>query len=359
MDWLSHLIPGSLPNGTPILSVLAKRTYSVGYKQVTLADEQEPFIEADEFFNPESVLNSEIKAENELVAFKPFIDFVVTGKAKTPEGKQAYYLDITVSVGSVTKVIRVFGERTIESRALRGLAFTEPQPFSELEIGYRYAYGGSALTKSDTFFSYPSNPIGMGFTLKAKEVDVSTLRVPHIEDPQTPLTPDDLLLAKPSDWTNAPKPVSLGWTRRNFFPRYTYAGILPEHLEGAKTALDEQKKNGLATADMTLPPMDFRMYQGASEGLWLQNLKGNEPVRIAYMDAAYPNFEFFLPGDIPTIKIKYDGVENIVKPEIQTIVIDKERNIMTIIWRGYLPYEGIMSLATKPLTGFSATSELY
>src|SRR5664279_2929912 len=166
MTWLSHFLPGTNPKGTPILSVLAKRTYALSQGSVRIADKQIPFIEADISADPNDFFYSEVIAETDLVAYKPFTDIVILGKAKTPQGKQAYHLDVSVKIGSIEKTIRVFGERSLESRALRGVSIIDPMPFSEIAIGYKNAYGGIAMSKNGTLFSFPPNPIGKGFTLK-------------------------------------------------------------------------------------------------------------------------------------------------------------------------------------------------
>jgi hypothetical protein len=319
------MIPGRGPDGNPILSVIAKRTYEIAPGKVTLADQQLPLNYSELPADPATPFYSEILAESDLVPFKPFTDIVVLGKAYTPKGKKAYHLDCEVEVGPARKIIRVYGERKVESKMMRGLYFTDPVPFETIEIGYSNAFGGSAKSKDGTLYPYPPNHLGKGFNLKGGFDDYSEIVVPCVEDPQSPIEPDHLVCEKFEDWKNLPKPASFGWTRQNFFPRFTYAGIIPE-LPGAYAAGADINPN--------LPKMDIRFFQGASEGLREHVLKGGERVRLVYMDPECPSFEFELPMDTPTISFKSGSDMFGLKPVLQTVLIDKEENLLSMVWRG-------------------------
>jgi len=356
MSWQKAYIPGSKPDGTPILTILGKRTYTIAPGKTEIADKQIPLYAEDLFENPDSPLYSEVLAETDLLFYKPTTDVIVLGKAKTPKGKQAYHLDCEIFAGPYRKTIRVFGNRRVEQKAIRGIVFSDPEPFAEMPLGYRRAYGGTSLTKEGTITSYYPNPIGKGFTLKGGIEDPQTIQLPNLEDPNSPLTPEFTILSKFDEWVHAPKPCSAGWTRRNFYPRYTYAGILPEFLEAAGKARDEIARTHPSASTMAIPRMDFRVYQGASNGLWGKKFAGNEPVRLVYFDANYPRFDFQLPGDIPGLTIDIgDGVQE-VAPNLHTVVIDKENNLLTLTWAGYFPYGGLEQLAQVPKIAFDVFS---
>lgn len=325
------MIPGLGPDGKPILSVIAKRTYEITPGKVVLANEQLPLTTAELPTDPTNPYYSEIQAESDLVAYKPFTDVVVLGKAYTPKGKKAYHLECEVQVGPARKTIRVYGERKVESKLMRGLYFTDPVPFESMDIGYANAFGGRAKSKDGTLYPYPPNHLGVGFNLKGGFEDHSEIAVPCVEDPQSPIEPDHLVCDKFDDWKNLPKPASFCWTRQSFFPRYSYAGIYPE-LPGAYAAGMEINPN--------LPKMDPRFFQGASEGLCNHVLKGNEHVKLTYMDADYPVFEFDLPGEKPEISIKLDTAAQKIEASLQTILIFKEYGVMSIVWRGSIAVAG-------------------
>lgn len=325
MNWQSTIIQGKDSSGRPIVSVIAKRTYEIAQGKIASSSSQVPLFANDIPSDPLDQFYSENLAETDLIACKPFTDVIVLGKAYTPMGKRAYHLDCQVQVGLLSKVIRAFGERKIESKMMRGLTFTDPVPFEEIEIGYSNAYGGQAKSKDGTLYSFPPNPIGKGFYLKGGFENYSEINVPHLEDPEYPLEPDFMVLDKFDDWKNVPKPVSFGWTKQRFFPRFTYAGITPE-FSGVFTS-------GY-TINPNLPKFDTRYFQGASDGLCNVVLQGNEPVKISYLDPVYPLFEFQLPDERPVIAINCSGDIKSVDSVLQTVVIDMEEKLVCTVWRG-------------------------
>jgi hypothetical protein len=169
--------------------------------------------------------------------------------------------------------------------------------------------------------------------------------LPNVEDPSSPVTPDNIILNKFEDWPSAPKPASLGWTRRNFYPRYTWAGVLPEYLETAQKNRDEAAKKYPSLADVKIPGIDFRVFQGASEGLWGQQLKGGEQVVLKYIDPDFQVLEFRLPLEKPVMTFDIGDGPAELKPELQTVVIDTEKKTVNMLWRGSMPYAGIEQLA--------------
>ncbi len=342
--WEKAWLPGSKPDGTPILSVIGKRTYSIAPGSVEVADDQIPVNMADQFADPDNQMYSEVLAETDLIPWKHTTDVIVQGQVHAPRGKRAYHIDCTVRVGPLGKTVRVFGKRTIVSRTIRGASISDPEPFTSAPLGYAHSYGGFARDKKGTLFSYYPNPIGKGFAIKGGFEDPADIPLPHLEDPSSPVTIETIALSKFEDWTEAPRPASLGWTRRNFYPRYTYVGILPEFLEAVTRDRDEMAKKDPAYANVEIPRMDFRAFQGASEGLYGKKLTGNEPVSIQYMDPDTPTFAFNLPGEVPTISLDIGQGSQELEPALQTVVIDMENKTLQMVWRGAMEYGGVEEL---------------
>lgn len=325
MDWQSKILHGSGPIGKPIVSIIAKRTYEIAPNNIFIANEQKPINTTEIVSSESNPYYSETIAESDLVIYKPFTDIVVLGKAHSPIGKKAYYLDCEVQVGTVLKAIRVYGQRKLEYKIMRGFTFTDPMPFDSMEIGYLNAFGGIAKSKDGILYPYPPNHLGKGFNIKSGFEDYSDIVVPCLENPEYPIEPDHLVCDKFDDWKNLPKPVSFGWTKQNFFPRFTYAGIMPE-LPGAYAAGME--------INSKLPKFNFRFFQGASEGLCNQILNGNEQVKITYMDPEYPIFEFNLPNEKPTIQLSIDSEPKTLNSVLCTVQIDMESHEVVLVWRG-------------------------
>lgn len=343
MSWQSTMLPGYGLDGKPILSVLAKRTYEIAHGKIFLANDQQQLNPGEITSDPSNPFYSETLAESDLVSYKPFTDIVVHGKAYAPRGKKAYHLECELQVGSVFKKLVVYGERKLESKLIRGLYFSDPLAFECMDIGYGNAYGGRAKAKDGTLYPFPPNPLGKGFYLKEGFEDLSEILVPSVEDPDSAIEPEDLILDKFDNWKKAPKPASFGWTKQNFFPRFTYAGIIPE-LPGAFAAGYEINPN--------LPKIDMRFFQGASEGLCNHVLKGNEHVKLTYLDREYPMFEFDLPGEKPEITIKIGSEKCGVEPVLQTLLIFKEFNLMTLVWRGNRQISGTIEEIAKMQSAF-------
>ena len=346
MDWQRAFIPGSKPDGTPILSVMGKATYTIGPGKASPADEPLELVTEDVYADTDNPLYSEVAAETDLIFYKPSTDVVVTGCVCAPKGKQAYHLDCEVSVGPLRKVVRVYGDRSARLKAFGGVAISDPKPFSQMPLGYKKAYGGQCLKKNGTIVSFFPNPIGVGFAIKGGiSEDAEELAVPNLEDPAFPVTTDNLLVSKFEEWVNAPTPASLGWTRRNFYPRYTFMGVLPEFLDVALKNREEMSKKYPELAKTEIKKMDFRAYQGASDGLWGKQLLGGEKVKLVYLDPKYPTLEFELPTERPTMTMNIGDGDVELEPALQTVVIDKEKNILTMLWRGLMEYGGIESFA--------------
>ena len=96
MKWQSQMIPGSAPGGKSILSVLAKRTYSIERGSTSPAEEQSPLEPSEIPGDPDNPFYSETRYESDLVAFKPTTDVIVAARAYAPHGKKAYRLECRV-----------------------------------------------------------------------------------------------------------------------------------------------------------------------------------------------------------------------------------------------------------------------
>jgi hypothetical protein len=189
-----------------------------------------------------------------------------------------------------------------------------------------------AKSKSGTLFPFFPNPIGRGFSIKGGFKDLPEIQAPNFEDPASPLTAESLIVDKFEDWTKAPKAASFGWTRRDFYPRYTYCGVPPLFLEGA------------ANTTTATPRMDLRFFQGASEGLYGVKLRGNEPVTLKYFDPDAPVVQFALPGEKPVMLADLGNGRTELAPEVQTVVIDMDNKQLSMVWRGSCPIENIGSI---------------
>jgi hypothetical protein len=85
--------------------------------------------------------------------------------------------------------------------------------------------------------------------------------------------------------------------------------------------------------------MDFRFFNGASPGLVLPFLTGNEWIELINLTPDGDQ-RFQLPGDRP--KIGLDIGEGVQEPAtcLHTVMIRADNGQVDLVWRGAVPYPG-------------------
>src|SRR5262249_721553 len=143
---------------------------------------------------------------------------------------------------------------------------------------------------------------------------------------------------------NQPAPQGFGWTMKTWLPRSSFAGILP-----ADRALEQKLRKAYSRLvplpqrklyqETQMPTMDFRFFNGASEGLVLPFLSGSEAVKLANLDPE-GNQEFQLPDDRPQLVV--DIGKGVQEPQIalHTVMIRMDDRQVDLLWRGAVPYPG-------------------
>jgi len=347
VSWLVRMVPGYAPDGGPVVSVLAKRTYRFNPGETALPDPGTPmdWVEVDEHWDTNNPATDPMKLESELVAWKPCTDVVVVGNAHAPRGKRARFFDAGIQIGAFRKVVRVFGNRMVVPR-FSGFDFSEPEPFETMPLHYGLAYGGRYERPDGLELSYPRNPVGTGFLVSPELSDLLGTRLPNLEDPNQVLTPQTLVLKAYDAWPTAPKPWALGYTGRNFHPRVTMAGLPPEEAMEAEVVRLQAvaDRDGKAIQPPT-PVMNLQYHNGASEGLVLPYLRGDETVVLTYLDPDHPSFQFRLPGSRPVARLDVGQGREWMDMVLQNIVVYKGTNQLAMVWRGCCRYDGPESMA--------------
>ncbi|MDQ3001201.1 MAG: DUF2169 domain-containing protein [Fibrobacterota bacterium] len=352
MEWFSHFIPGNAPDGAPILSVLGKRTYVFeNGKPAREAEEQDPFLEADEYWNNGKPQSDPVKLESDLAPYKPMTDVILLAKAHVPGGRPLKQLDVGVQVGTARKVARVFGDRKAFVTGT-GIGFTEPEPFVAMPLDYSRAYGGKDAKSDEGFnYAYLKNAVGRGFVVKDHPKAVQDLALPNIEDPQKLLSPLNLVVGAFDKWKHQPDPMGFGYVNKGFHPRFTFAGLPPEHWveaeadrkHGLKKAPEIGSKPG-AFPPSQAPMLNPRFFNGASKGLSFPYLKGDETIKLAHLDPAIPQFSFSLPGVCPRAWLDVGQGPEEMAMVLHTVVVDMEKHRMTMVWRGCSYYGGLEAM---------------
>jgi hypothetical protein len=250
-----------------------------------------------------------------------------------------------LSIGNVRKKLLIIGDRTCTYRPLRDPCFSEPEPFVEMDIRYERAYGGVDI-RSNPFmqYPYPRNHIGKGFAVKNKRHVIDGLTLPNIEDPEDIIHPGNICCVDMKNWQSQPLPQGFGWVSKQWYPRIRLAGVMP-----ADRALEQELRKLYLSAvpesqrqqyeKLKLPSMDFGFFNGASPGLTVPFIQGNEALRFINLSQDY-SLTCRLPGEQPVIHADIGLGAAHLKLFIQTVMIRMEDRQIDLIWRAGFPYPG-------------------
>jgi hypothetical protein len=232
-----RILPGKDGDGQPCFSLLVKRTYDIlpGEGEVCRRAEQDrPFVDVDQYYDQGDPEWAAVEHESDLVPFKQATDVVFIARACAPRGIPVAELTAAVEIEGFHKAIRVIGSRQCHHRKDKSPLFSEPEPFTQMEIRYEKAYGGwDRKSVPDLPFAYPRNPLGTGMALTNSPEVIEGLPLPNLEDPQDPLTPERLVLEEPSrsPWpgsSNCPALTSVSTTAlRRGLPGPVCPGVKP------------------------------------------------------------------------------------------------------------------------------------
>jgi hypothetical protein len=338
------VLPGQTPEGEHILAVLVKRSYRIVPEgQCVCAEKDFKIIPGDEHYG--DPMNTTVKYETDFVPYKLATDVVFIGSAYAPQGKATPAFIATLMIGDNRKDIAVIGDRVCQYRRLGGPVFTDPEPFTTMEIRYERAYGGVDIVSDPALpCAYPRNHLGRGFVVGKSKQALDTLPLPNIEDPKNLLTPETLSVGHFKDWEKQPIPQGLGWVSKHWRPRAEFAGVLPADKETEREL--RQAYAEAVPADQrdlyeqtNLPEMDFRFFNGGSPGLICPFLKGDESIQLTGLD---PQGELHcrLPGEKMHIGLDIGSGMQEAEVVIHTVTIRQEEKEIDLVWRSAIPYPG-------------------
>jgi hypothetical protein len=341
-----EIVPGKNAQGEHIFAVVVKRTYRI--KQGSVAERcaaDHELRQTDAYYDNGDPEWATVQYESELVPHKPAVDVVVIGKAYAPGGIPTAQMTVSVQIANHEKSIVVFGDRECQYHPNRPPTFSDPQPFTEMEIRYERAYGGRDETSDPNIpFFYPRNHMGTGIALRNIKKTVQGLVLPNLEDPNDLLTPERILLEKPEYWPGQPLPQGFGWFQRTWYPRCAFTGSYPAYVNVDTVTTEERlgllPQNHIALAkQFKLPGYDPRFNNGASHGMLFSHLKGDERISLHGLS---PDglLEFALPGETPQILLDIGRGAQELQAKLDTVSMRLDDLAMDLIWRGACVYEG-------------------
>lgn len=352
-------LSGRDPAGRWILSVLLKITYAIlPDGSLEPVPEQVPLV-------CEPVAHPEIKGllvhDIDIYPYKSATDVVVKGHAYG-RGRSAFVAG--VAVGGVEKRVIVMGERRCTLDATGRIVISEPKEVDKVPLSYTHAYGGRDDAAEKKYgnpylalhpavdprscdldmaspFLYPRNPCGTGYLIEPERSAVETLRLPMLEDPADPITPDRLCAGDPLQWIRMPLPQGFDWYDYGWYPRIAYAGLVPAFEP--EDAVPEEVRRGLApswiTRDRAVDAQSvFLLVQGASPGLSVPHLRGGEEIILANVHPVRDILRIRLPKRPPRLWTDArNGRLNPTEPVMHTLLVEPDDERVCIVWRGCAP----------------------
>jgi hypothetical protein len=343
---LFEVVPARNHRDEHIFAVLVKRTYRiVPDGRAERAESDQPFRLIDHYYDDGDPEWSTVQFESELAPYKASTDVVVIGKAYAPGGIATARTTVGVQVGERKKLLTVTGNRRCSYREGATPVFTDPEPFTEMDIRYDRAYGGrDEVSVPDIPFLYPRNFMGAGVVLRNVKEVVEGLPLPNIEAPDDLLTPDRLFIEEADRWHLQPVPQGFGWRQRNWYPRAALLGAYPPFLDPGVVTAEERlgllPKNHVALAKQSrLRPMEALFANGASIGLTFSTFTGDEAVTLGRLSPGGV-LKFMLPGETPKIGLDLGQGMRELQPQVHTVSIRPDDLELDLIWRGAQTYPG-------------------
>ncbi len=304
-----------LPNeeGLDTLFIMARATFKIGSRWV-LVEEQPMPVEVDEYYGEPGETSIHYPSEYHLG--KLATDIIVLGDAHVPQDQQAKTLDVSLTVGELSKTVKILGDRVWQN----GIP-SQPQPFTSMPLSYEKAYGGVCKAEDGSLLSGEErNPIGVGYLGDYKEADMEGTPLPNIEDPEQ-------LIQSLKD---QPQPAGFGAIPPHWHPRAGYAGTYDE-------AWEENR--------MPYLPLDFdkQFFNAAHPGLIYPGyLQGGELVSISNM---HPNGN--LQFQLPAIHLMARArIGNRVQPlsfNLETLILEPNDLQVSLNWRASIACGKVLS----------------
>ncbi len=353
------VVPTRLANGRPALALLAKRTYRLAGS--TLApDREEPPIcpdrETATSRNP-GALDYLVHESDLFAAARPLCDILVHGSVRPSRGA-VKTLDTGVKIGSLKKVVRVWGDRSVAVDAQGRLRFSDPEPFTSMPLTWDNAYGGRDEYAEQRLYprkkgrllqpaeddrarviGYPRNAAGRGFFIDMDRERLEGALAPNLEDPEDPVTPDRLLARGPFDWMDRPVAACYSPLDVLTFPRAAFF-VLPAADPPARpvreVSVGALRREDLIARDILKPRLDLRAAQCAPPGLSV-DITGSIRTSLWNLWPGRETLEIDLPPEVPRLVLEPPGCPPAeLTAALKTVLFDLDGERVILTWSGSL-----------------------
>lgn len=288
------------------LYVVVKATFNAG-TEFTLADEQTPPFDEDVYWAEPG--KSSIKYASDMHLGKLATDVVMLGHACAPGQQEATQLDVRLSVGKISKTVRVIGDRQWKDGEI-----TRPAPFKTMALVYEKAYGGFQVISGQLADVEARNPVGRGFAGTRKLDEMNGVPLPNVEDPGHLIVRHD----------DQPTPAGFGFCAPHWRPRADFCGTYDAHWKKTR-------------APYLPTDFDMRFHNMAHPDLIYPGiLEGGEPVTITNM---HPNgvVQFDLPRIKLIARVQVAGRLEELSFNLETILLEPNQRKLGLVWRAAMP----------------------
>jgi hypothetical protein len=306
---------GFQPDGRELLVVVVKAAYLIpeNGEEPSLADEQVPLTEADEFTGEPGF--SATLYETDYAHRKPFCDVLLNGSAYAPGGRPTDRVTVGLRVGLMNKSFNVVGDRAWDKNLLL-VSPTHPRPFTQIPITYNRAYGGVDMDEGNPkkVETYLKNPVGVGYYPLTKRKALIGKSLPNTEKIGQPVKTNK------GDY----EPMSFSPIGRNFESRIPYVGTYDQNWLNHK-------------APFWPDDFDYRYFQSTPPDQQIPYPKRGEKVVLKNLTPQGIT-SFRLPKmSMPILFIPYRGEEQQLAPVVDTVLIEPDQGRFMLTWRTSLP----------------------
>ena len=284
------------------LYTIVKATFKIGQQWTLVGKQLEPQKE-DIFWGEPG--KSSVRLASDYHTGKATTDIIMTGAACAPEKQQVRQMEVSLRVGSVSKKIRVFGDRQWNQGMI-----TTPELFSTMPLVYERAFGGVDLVEEKVCSAEERNPVGTGFAGKKSQSDMNGIALPNLECPNQFIQYHD----------DIPMPACFGSIASHWSQRSALAGTYDELWQQTRAPYlpEDYSPRFLNSAHPDLIYPEF--------------LQGGEPVNIVGMHP-FGELNFNLPILKLRNKIHFEDSEISFDFTLESLLLDPNQLQLSMVYR--------------------------
>ncbi len=273
------------------ITLVCKATFPLAPGEASLAQTQEQPCQNDVYWNNEA--HRSLFSPGDLAPIKLRADVLLVGSAYAPHGEQVRSLITRLKIAGIDKSLDVLADRAIAQDG----AVVEGPRFTRMPLVWERAAGGPGT----------SNPVGM----RGDQ---------HDNHGWTPL-PN---LAPLGHGNNRPPPVGFGPVAASWPPRRELLGHRASTWPTSRWAEEPMPAD-----------IDLGYFNAAPRDQQVDKLLDNEGITLENLHPHHPSLTMTLPGLRPRARVERpSGAEDEVLLRADTLWIDTDRCLVTLVWRG-------------------------